>query len=245
MTQKKKNNSQQTLFVVGGIIVAVVLALVLLIVLQSRGSGTFDYSTYTGPIPENSDDPNLVLDGIPRTRTDDGAFIIGNPDARVTIVAFEDFLCSHCQTYQSVVKEFFRDYVATGQARFEFRMLPISQQSTVVFSVAECTDVQQPGMFWPVHDYIFQEAAAGTLNPSTLLRDVSDEFNMNYSNMLECVRDEADQFQTDTQLATSIGVNATPTIRWRLDDGPLQSRPLPQQPSAVELGALVVSQSPR
>jgi len=245
MTQKAKNsNSQQTLFIVIGIVVIVVVALAALIFIQTSGSGSFDYSTYTGPVPENTNDPNLVLDGIPRTRTADGAFIIGNPDARVTIVAFEDFLCPHCQTYQSIVKEFFRDYVATGQARFEFRMLPISQQSPVVFAVAECAGELEPGGFWPAHDYLFQQAAAGTLNPNTILRESSNELDLAYSDLLDCVGN-ADQVATDTQIASAEGINATPTIRWRLDGGSLRFSPLPQQPTAVEMGALVVSQQAR
>jgi hypothetical protein len=245
MTQKKKNvSSQQTLLVIAGIVVVVIVALIALIFLQRGGTGSFDYSNYTGPVPENTDDPNLVLDGIPRTRTDDGAFIIGNPDARVTIVAFEDFLCPHCQTYQSIVKEFFRDYVATGQARFEFRMLPISQQSATVFAVTECAGELRPGYFWPAHDYIFQQAAAGTLNPSNILRQSANDLDLNYSELLDCVG-TADQVVTDTQIATNAEINATPTIRWRLDGGPLRSSPLPQQPTAVELGALVVSQQAR
>ncbi|MCA9914621.1 MAG: thioredoxin domain-containing protein, partial [Anaerolineae bacterium] len=187
MTQKVKNGpnrSQQMMFLIGGIIVAAVLLLLLLISVQSGGTGEFDYSNYTGPVPQDTNDANLVLDGIPRTRTSDGAFIIGNPDARVTVVAFEDFLCSHCQSYQSTVKEFMRQYVATGQARFEFRMLPISQSSQSVFQVAECAGVVEPGMFWPVHDYLFQQASAGTLDSNSLISGPVGEFGLNRAAVL-------------------------------------------------------------
>ncbi len=241
MTQKTKNDSnrsQQMMFLIGGIIVAVVLVVILLIVFQNNSTGTFDYSSYSGPVPEESNDPNLIVDGIPRTRTSDGAFILGNPDARITVVAFEDFLCSHCQTYQATVKEFLSQYVATGQARFEFRMLPISNSSQSVFQVAECVDVVEPGMFWPVHDYLFQQASTGTLDSNSLVSGPVSEFGLSRSELINCLS-TADQYVVDGQVGSQAGVTGTPTVGWRLDGGPIRFDVIPQQPTIEELGALV------
>ena len=55
---------------------------------------------------------------IPQSRTEDGAFVLGDPDAPVTIVEFADFMCPHCQAYQTTVNRFIEQYVATGQAKF-------------------------------------------------------------------------------------------------------------------------------
>ena len=43
--------------------------------------------------------------GIPQTRSDDGAFVLGEADAPITIVEFADFLCPHCQTYHATMQK--------------------------------------------------------------------------------------------------------------------------------------------
>src|SRR5215211_1662360 len=58
------------------------------------------------------------------TRSEDGAFIIGNPEAPITVIEFADFGCPHCLEYKPTIEQFIRDYVVTDKARFEFRVFP-------------------------------------------------------------------------------------------------------------------------
>ena len=44
--------------------------------------------------------------------TSDGAPVLGNPDALITVVEFFDYSCPHCATYRQVTNDFIRQYVA-------------------------------------------------------------------------------------------------------------------------------------
>lgn len=158
-----------------------------------------------------------VAVAVPQSRTEDGAFVIGNPDAPVTIIEFADFLCPACQRYHEEIGRWISDYVLTGQARFEFRMLPTQQLSPFVFAVAECAAEQSASGFWPVHEALFDIANTNGIGDD-VGRIIADRFDLDYAGLLECTQ-EADQFEIDRQYASSLGVGATPSIRVRYGDG--------------------------
>jgi len=179
---------------------------------------------------------------IPQSRTEDGAFVLGYASAPITIVAFEDFLCPHCQNYEPDIQEFIHTYVVTGQARFEFRMLPISQISSVSFGLAECADELEPGSFWVAHDTLFDIASTTRFSQESP-RVFAEALNLSYSDLLDCLA-TADQYQIDTALASHYNeVTGTPSVGWRLGDGELRFDQISRRPTVDELGALIRSQS--
>jgi len=166
-------------------------------------------------ISSNSYDPNTIhvdYSKIPQGRTEDGGFILGNPEAKITIIAFEDFLCPHCQEYESTISRFIQAYVATGKARFEYRFLPAidPKLSVQVAQLVECSEILKPGSFWDAHDVMFELAEAERYNANTP-RQFADRLGLNYANLLDCVP-TASQIQTDMVLGKSLGVQGTPAI---------------------------------
>lgn len=227
MSEKRKNPEQQrNMMILGGIVVAAVLVFIVAAVMSSRSTLTGGAIDYTG---------------VNQTRTDDGAFIIGNPEAPVTIVAFEDFLCPHCQAYEPVIQEFMRQYVLTGKARFEYRMLPAVDPtySPLAARFAECADTLNPGTFFQAHDLMFELASASRFSNSTP-RTFAERLGLKYSDLLECTAD-ADQVTVDTQLATQLGAGGTPTVMVRYGDSRPQVSPFGTQPTLEQLGMLVSS----
>lgn len=231
MTQKtkRKNTDKQTLYIIGAVVIGAIVVAVALILLSSQStvsSAAVDYST------------------IPQERLDDGGFVIGDPDAPVTVVAFEDFLCPHCQRYKSTVNQFIEQYVSTGLARFEYRFLPAvdaiySPQSA---QLAECADILQPGSFWQAHDVLFDIASSVRFNNSSA-RDFADRMDIAYADILECLPD-ATQYLSDTQLADQLGVTGTPTVLVRYGDSRPQRTQFGQQPTFEQLGLIVETTSP-
>lgn len=224
MTQRKVKNTDksQQMLIIGGIVAVVVILFGAVLFLASPSGKTLDFSN------------------VHAERTDDGAFILGNPEAPVTVVAWEDFLCPHCQTYQSTVKRFIEDYVLTGQARFEFRMLPIANQSAFVFSLVECAAVVEddPRAFWPAHDAMFRLASTNGANLDG--SDFADEIGVSYGALLDCA-DEVSQYQTDQQYASQFGnqITGTPAVGWRLNNGEVRLDIINRQPTYEDLAGLV------
>jgi|GEM_PF-5454937 len=181
----------------------------------------------------------LIYAGIPQSRLEDGGFVIGDPDALVTIVAFEDFLCPHCQRYEPTVKQFIADYVVTGQARFEYRFLPAVDPtySALAGQLAECADILKPNSFWAAHDTLFDIASTERFNNSSP-RTFAERMDIDYDELIECTED-AGQVSIDVALAQQLGITGTPTVMIRYGDAEPQTSRYGQQPTIEQLGALV------
>lgn len=195
---KKK---QQQMMIIGGVVLVAVVAVIALIALsgQTQASG-IDFASLNP------------------TRLDDGGFVIGDPDAPITIVEFADYGCPHCQTYKSEMDRFVREYVVTGKARFEFRTYPTAGGALTEFAgrVAECVDEQQPGSFWKAHELFYQLATSGRYS-DRMGAIVADQLGLDYSEILECASD-ADQVRTDIALGQRVGISGTPALAVRYGD---------------------------
>lgn len=162
-------------------------------------------------------------DDIPKSRTEDGAFVLGNPDAPFTVVEFSDFLCPHCQDYEPVIDQFIRDYVATGKAKFEYRMLPAVDPTNSYYTaqLAECANTLKPGSFWVAHDVMFDLTTNSRFNPTTTPRTFADRMGIEYGDLLQCST-TAEQVFTDRSVAQKMEVSGTPAVLVRYGDGDMQ-----------------------
>ncbi len=153
------------------------------------------------------------------SRTEDGGFVLGDPDAPITIVEFADFMCPHCQTYQATVGEFIDEFVATGQAKFEYRLFPVVSPELSPFTaqLAECAAEQDEALFWPVHDALYDLALARQIDLDDTGTVLAEAFDLDADALNTCT-ETAVQHETDTALADSVGVTGTPSILVRLDE---------------------------
>lgn len=242
VTQEKNKNSNknQQMLIIGGIVAIALVIFATVLFVASPDTKALEYADVIAEQDDNGEYIRPAGDKpfITAERTDDGAFVIGNPDAAVTVVAFEDFLCSHCQSYQSTVKQFMQDYVFTGKARFEFRMLPISQQSGFVFSLVECAAEDDPAAFWTAHDEMFALTSTSGLNFDG--GDFAESIGASYSSLLDCT-ETANQYRTDQALAAQYSgqITGTPAVTWRLNGSELRLDVINRGPSADELADLV------
>lgn len=153
---------------------------------------------------------------IPQTRTEDGGFVLGDPEALVTIIEFSDFLCPACQTYKEVVDEFIADYVAEGLIRFEYRFFPVVDENMSPYTSALAECVGEQDAFWPAHDILFDLAADRAIDAG-VAEVVADELELDLDTLEDCIP-EAMQFVVDANLAIGLDVNSTPTLRIRIGD---------------------------
>ncbi|WP_075506405.1 thioredoxin domain-containing protein [Candidatus Pelagibacter communis] len=65
--------------------------------------------------------------------------IVGNKDAKITIIAFESLTCSHCANFhKNVYPELKKEYLDTGLAKIEFRHFPLDIAAFNASKVAQC-----------------------------------------------------------------------------------------------------------
>ncbi len=224
MAQKIRSAPQRNKLILGAVIAAALAVALIFVALSSQSSFRESANDYSQ---------------IPQGRRDDGGFVLGDPAAPITIIAFEDFLCSHCQSYKSTVDKLISQYVAKGMARFEYRFTPVVDPaySRLSAQLAECAETLRPGAFWTAHDRLFELASARRFNDSSA-RSFADAMNMSYADLLECTRDAA-QVDIDSQYATQLEVRGTPTVFFQIGNAMPQLTPFSNQPTIEQLGTLI------
>ncbi|MDZ4766829.1 MAG: thioredoxin domain-containing protein [Chloroflexota bacterium] len=161
---------------------------------------------------------NIDYTAMPKSRAADGAFVLGNPDAPITIIEFADYGCPHCQEYHPEISRFIKDFVETGKANFEYRTFPTAGGARTVFAgqIGECIDDQQPGAFWDAYKIFYDLAVTARYNDEAS-RLVAQQLNLSYSDLLECAAD-AQQVNIDVRVGQQYGVSGTPAVMMRLGD---------------------------
>ncbi len=198
-------NQQRNMLIIGAIIAAAAVVAMLAIVISSNNVVSGRAEGY---------------DSLPQSRTSDGAFVLGNPDAPITIIEFADFACPHCQDYAPTMHQLIDEFVVTGKAKLEYRMFISGADPTYgpyVAQLAECAEDMKPGSFWQAHDTLFELGSRARFN-STTASTLADRLGLQYSALLSCA-EKADQYTNDVRVGDSLGVASTPTIMYRIDDG--------------------------
>lgn len=173
----KRGAQQQRGMLIGGIAVvalAFIVVLLLLINQQNNHAGVAVAGNYAS---------------IPQATTPEGAPVLGDSKAKVTLVEFADFSCPHCLEYHPVISQIIDKYVRTGQARL------IIQPQTFVgrnFSdnaaqAALCAGKQ--GRFWDMYDALFnlQETRGYQAFNLDTLKATADNLKVDSAAMLACM----------------------------------------------------------
>jgi protein-disulfide isomerase len=162
---------------------------------------------------------DVNYEAIPVTRSEDGAFVAGDPQAPLTLVAWEDFRCGYCLSYEPTLEQFLKDYVETGKMKFEFRMLQTASPDDTIFRLAQCAGEQNPDKFYEYRHELFRMTSRGW-SAANSPREFARNMNLNYDNLLDCAGGVT-QIATDAALAQRVGVTGTPALALRRADGTL------------------------
>lgn len=172
------------------------------------------------PEPEDkSDELSVLIAESPQDRLEDGGFVVGDPDAPITIVEFADWACSHCQDYREIIEPVLLDYLPEGLVRYEFRAFPTAGGETTLFAaqVAECADVLREGGFWQSYEILYAVAINRNYSVGGIIETISSELDLDEDELLDCTQD-AFQIASDIELGIALGVNGTPAVLVRYGD---------------------------
>ncbi|MEE4349525.1 MAG: thioredoxin domain-containing protein [Pacificimonas sp.] len=87
------------------------------------------------------------------TKTPEGGYLMGNPDARVKLIEFASLACPGCARFHAdSMSELKGEYVASGDVSYELRTFVLNQPDYVATAIARC---QTPQAFFALADAFF------------------------------------------------------------------------------------------
>ena len=198
-SSREKRDKRQTLWVIAGIVVIAIIATWGLI----GGSWPwFTEAINAGPDPS-----------IERGVTEGGYHYLGDPNAPVKLVVYEDYACPNCKRFFDLNEEtLISDYIATGDVVMEMHPIAIiSANSLPAAQAVYCADEQ--GAFWEYRELTF-------LNQGNLAfkRDnfglIAETLGLDRAQFMSCF--DAGGYETEimqaSQAAQNFGVEGTPTF---------------------------------
>ena len=145
--------------------------------------------------------------------------ILGDADAKITMIEFSDFQCPFCKSfYDETFEQLKADYIDTGKVKFAFRHQPLSihPNAPKAGEASECANDQ--GKFWEYHDILFEQFDAWINEPpETLtikLAGYASQLGLDENAFTLCVDSGkyTAKIEKDTQEGIAAGADATPTF---------------------------------
>ena len=144
--------------------------------------------------------------------------VLGNPEAKVTVEAWEDFLCPACgQWNQSIEPQLFEEFIKTGQVKLSFHHFPLQAHSPgAQFGAMASECAADQGAFWPYHNRLFAVAAGSGqagFQVDRLIRYAAD-LELDDGRFRECITTQEHRAEIDMSVTQAIDkkLASTPSI---------------------------------
>jgi len=145
--------------------------------------------------------------------------VLGNKDAKVTIVEFSDFQCPFCRSFfEGAYPDIKKNYIDTGKARLVFRHYPLPFHDAARPSALAAECAKEQGKFWQMHDKMFTEQAkkgTGTVAFGVAeLKTWAAQIGVNAGQFNSCLDSEkyASKIDASIEDGSKYGVNGTPSF---------------------------------
>ena len=150
--------------------------------------------------------------------TTGGNAMIGNPDAKVTIVEFSDYECPFCKRHHANVwPELKKKYIDTGKVNYVFRDLPLpfhEPKATEEAVAAECAGkLGGDAKYYEYHDALFANTGSnGKGIGDKTYADLAEEIGLDTAKFEECLKDDSikEEVKKDMADGAKYGVSGTP-----------------------------------
>jgi len=142
--------------------------------------------------------------------------VVGNKNAKITIITYESLTCSHCADFHiNVYPELKRDYIDTGIAKIEFRHFPLDVAAFNASKVSQCKNDGQSEILNSLYLNQQKWVKGKTIeevneNLKKFLR--SEEFNIDFNQCTTNKKIEDLILNDRIEGVKKFKVNATPTI---------------------------------
>ncbi len=79
--------------------------------------------------------------------------IVGNIDAKITIIAYESLTCSHCASFhKNVYPQLKEEFLDTGLAKIEFRHFPLDMAAFNASKISQCKNDGNSNILQSLYD---------------------------------------------------------------------------------------------
>ena len=143
----------------------------------------------------------------------EGDPVMGDKDAKVTVVEFADYQCPYCgYSYQQIYPSLVAEYVKTGKVKYVFHDFPLEQIHSNAFNAsqaARCAGDQDK--YWEMHNKLFQNQKSLDAKG---LSDSAQAVGLDATKFQQCLASGKYQakIRSSVEAATTIGVRGTPTF---------------------------------
>lgn len=142
--------------------------------------------------------------------------VAGDPEADVTVTAYEDYACPHCATYSvEVFPQLATEYLEPGTVRYEFRDFPIPVDEAVSWGAANAARAVQAAAgqqaFFVYAERLFRNQSS--LDPSAYAA-LTDGLAVDGETVREAASERRydETISADKQQGVDRGVQGTPTV---------------------------------
>ena len=140
--------------------------------------------------------------------------LLGNKNAKVTIVEFSDLQCPFCKRFfDDALPQIKKEYIDTGKVKLVYRDFPlgIHEMAQTYAEAAECAHEQ--GKFWEMHDKIFGEQKNGVATVDDL-KKWARGFGVKEDQFNTCIdtKKYAEEVAKDLKDGEAAGVQGTPSF---------------------------------
>ena len=145
-----------------------------------------------------------------------GSTILGNPDAKITIVEFGDYQCTFCYKFHDeTMKKIDQAYIKAENVNFVYRDFPLNGPQSILASEASYC-AQKQNKFWEYHNTLYDNWGGentGWITKNVLLGFAND-IKLDLDSFSQCLENsEFKQKVLDNeQFAREIGIDATPSF---------------------------------
>jgi protein-disulfide isomerase len=153
------------------------------------------------------------------TATNDA--VLGNPEAKVTIVEYSDYQCPFCRKYyEEAYQSIKTEYVDTGKVKIIFKDYPLNFHEDAMFAAnaAECVREQTSDKdYFGFHDALFEAQGPsfdGTIAiTDDMIQELAKDFDLDKKSFNACLEDKKyySEVAADFVAGNKEGVTGTPT----------------------------------
>ena len=163
-------------------------------------------------LEQDSSNPSLLT----KENLIKGSVLMGNPNAKITIVEFGDYQCTFCYKFHDeTMKKITDEYIKTNNVNFIYKDFPLNGKQSILASEAVYC-AQKQNKFWEYHNTLYNNWGGentGWITENVLLGFARD-LEMNLDDFSQCLgNSEFRQKVLDNeQFGREIGINATPSF---------------------------------